>query len=489
MRPFLLCLMTLLCLCSAMVRAADPARPPNVVLFLTDDMGYSDIGPFGAKDIRTPNLDRLAREGRRFTSFYVGQAVCTASRAALLTGCYPNRIGLFGALNHTSTAGINENELLLSEMCKARGYATAIYGKWHLGLPPKFLPSRHGFDDYLGIPYSNDNSKYHPIVRDMPPLPWFDGDRVVARDIDQAEFTRRLTERAVGFIEKNRDKPFFLYVPSIMPHVPIFASPKFKGQSKRGLYGDVIEEIDWSVGKILATLKKHGLDERTLVIFTNDNGPFLSYGTNAGISKPLREGKLTTFEGGIRVPCILRWPGMIPAGTTCDELATTMDLLPTIAKLIGGKLSAHRIDGKDIAPLLTGEPGAKTPHEAFYYYAGEQLQAVRSGDWKLHFPHPYLEVAGEPGRDGKPANFSNLKPDSIRLSGLEGIASRHGYRIEQIGLSLYNLKEDIGETKNVAEQHPDVVKRLQALAEKARADLGDTLTRRTGNGLRPAGKQ
>jgi arylsulfatase len=464
------------------------ARPPNVVILFTDDQGYGDVGCFGARGFQTPNLDRMAREGMRFTNFYVGQAVCTASRAALLTGCYPNRVGLFGALNHTSPTGIHDDELLLSELCKQRGYATAVYGKWHLGHHPKFSPLRHGFDEFLGIPYSNDNSRYHPVLRDLPPLPLFDGDKVVATDPDQAQFTRMFTERAVRFIETNKDRPFFLYVPHVMPHVPIFASEKFKGKTERGLYGDVIEELDGSVGEILAALRRQGIDDRTLVIFATDNGPFLSYGSHAGSAGPLREGKLTTFEGGIRVPCIVRWPGKVPAGAVCHELAATIDLLPTVAGLIGAKLPAHPIDGKDIGPLLAGQPGARTPHEAYYFYAGDQLQAVRSGDWKLHFPHPYLTVAGEPGRDGKPANFANLKPESIKLSGLEGIASRHGYRIEQTGLALYNLKEDIGETRNVAEQHPEVVRRLQELAEKARAELGDSLTKRKGTGVRPAGR-
>ena len=474
-------------LAPAGLKAADP--PPNVVLIFTDDQGYGDVGCFGAKDLATPHLDRLAREGTRFTNFYVAQAVCTASRAALLTGCYSNRVSLFGALNHTSTAGIHEDEVLLSELCKQRGYATALYGKWHLGHRPKFNPLRQGFDDYLGIPYPNDTSKYHPVLRDLPPLPLVEGEKVIAEEPDQSRFTKMFTERAVRFIEKNKDKPFFLYVPQVMPHVPIFASEKFKGKSKRGLYGDVIEELDWSVGEILAALKKGGLDERTLVIFTSDNGPFLSYGSHAGSAGPLRGGKLTAFEGGVRMPCLMRWPGQIPAGRTCDELVAAMDLVPTVAKLIGAKLPTHALDGKDVWPLLNGQAGAKSPHEAFYYYAGEQLHAVRSGDWKLHLPHPYLEVAGEPGRDGKPANFANLKPESIKLSGLEGIASRHGYKIEKMGLSLFNLKDDIGETKDVAAKHPEIVRKREALAEKAREDLGDSLTGRKGKNVRPAGQQ
>jgi arylsulfatase A-like enzyme len=314
-----------------------------------------------------------------------------------------------------------------------------------------------------------------------------DGEKVVAEEPDQSQFTRQFTDRSVAFIERNKGRPFFLYVPHVMPHVPIFASKEFKGRSGRGVYGDVLEELDASAGRILETLKRHALDERTLVIFTSDNGPFLSYGSHAGSAGPLREGKLTTFEGGVRVPFIARWPGKIPAGVECREVAANIDLLPTLAKLIGAELPGKRIDGKDLWPLLSGEPGAKSPHEAFYYYAGDQLQAVRSGDWKLHLPHPYLTVDGEPGRDGKPANFANMKPQSHAKSGLEGIASRHGYRVQQQPLALYHLREDVGETKDVAGKRPEVVRRLEALAEKARADLGDSLTGRAGANVRPAG--
>lgn len=492
--PVCLCgLILLLAVVSNIAAAAPPAdspaaSKPNIVLIFTDDQGYGDIGCFGAQDIRTPRIDQLAKEGMRFTDFYVAQAVCTASRAALMTGCYPNRVSLYGALNHTSPTGINPTERLLPEMLQDEGYATAIFGKWHLGLQPMFHPQQHGFDDYLGIPYSNDNSKYHPIVRDMPPLPLFDGAAIVERDPDQSQFTRRFTDRAIDFIAKHKDRPFFVYIPHVMPHVPIFASEKFRGQSRRGLYGDVVEELDHSVGRILETLDELKLADKTLVIFMSDNGPFLSYGAHAGSAGKLREGKLTTYEGGMRTPCLMRWPGVIPAGKTCGELATTMDLLPTLAKLTGGKLSDNRIDGRDIEPLLRGDADAKTPHEAFYYYAGSELQALRSGTWKLHFAHPYLTVAGEPGKNGKPSNWEHLTPDSITQSGLEGIASRHGYRVAQQPQALYDLRTDPGETRDVAAEHPEVVARLEALAEAARRDLGDRLTQRTGEHVRPAGR-
>jgi arylsulfatase len=452
---------------------------------LADDLGYGDLSCYGAKTIKTPNLDRLATEGTRFTSFYVPQPVCTASRAGLMSGCYPNRISLFGALNHQSNVGIAENELLLPEICQAQGYATAMFGKWHLGHRDKFSPLKHGFDEFLGLPYSNDNGPLHPIVRDIPSLPLIDGENVAELDPDQSQFTRRFTERAVSFIERNKDRPFFLYVPHVMPHVPIFASDRFRGKSASGLYGDVVEELDSSVGEILATLARLKLDQRTLVIFLSDNGPFLSYGNHAGTSGALREGKLTTFEGGVRVPCLMRWPGKVPAGRTCNELAASIDLLPTIAELTGGKLSANKVDGLDIGPLIAG--AAKSPRDTFYYYAGDELQAVRSGPWKLHLPHEYLTPAVPAGKDGKPANFANLKPEAMSMSGLRGIASRHGYLVRKIEQSLYNLEDDVGESITVADQHPEIVHRLLKLAEEARADLGDSLTKRQGTGVRPCG--
>lgn len=463
------------------------APTPNIVYILTDDQGYGDLGCYGATDVKTPNIDRLAREGTRFTSFYVAQPVCTASRAALLTGCYPNRVGLGGALNHTSTVGISRQETLLSELCKQQGYATAIYGKWHVGHHPQFLPTRRGFDEWFGTPYPNDNGPLHPVLKGLPPLPLYEGETVIERDPDQSQFTRRITERAVGFIEKNKGKPFFLYVPHVMPHVPIFASERFRGTSNRGLYGDVIQELDWSVGEILAALTKHGLDEKTVVIFTSDNGPFRSYGDHAGSAGPLRGGKLTTFEGGVRVPGIVRWPGRVPAGRVADELVTTMDLFVSLANWVGAPLPKHRIDGVDVTDLLTGKSGAKG-RDTFLYYSGDELHAVRQGDWKLHLPHDYLEVAAEPGRGGKPSNFANIvKPDSIEQSGIRGIASRHGYRVEHTGIALYDLKSDPGETKDVASQHPEVVARLQAVAAQARADLGDSLTKTPGKNVRPPG--
>ena len=316
-------------LAGATLPAAAPAfsstraePPPNFVIVFADDLGYGDLGCYGARGYRTPNLDRLAAQGTRFTSFYVAQAVCSASRAALLTGCYPNRIGILGALSPSSKTGLNPAELTLAEVLKTRGYATAIFGKWHLGDAPEFLPTRHGFDEYFGLPYSNDMWPLHPEYANLPPdaaprkrgypdLPLFEGERVAIRPVTaahQAQLTTWYTERAVDFIGRHRDRPFFLYVPHAMPHVPLFISAKFRGKSRAGLYADVIREIDWSVGEILRALRRHGLEERTLVIFTSDNGPWLLYGNHAGSAGPLREGKATTFEGGVRVPFIARWP-------------------------------------------------------------------------------------------------------------------------------------------------------------------------------------
>jgi arylsulfatase len=469
-------------------RAAAPVDRPNIVLIVTDDMGYADMSCQGAKLIRTPNLDRMAKEGTRFTSFYVSQAVCTASRASFLSGCYANRVGLEGALNHTSKNGIHPDEWLLPEMLKARGYATSGMGKWHLGTVVELGATRNGFDEWFGIPYSNDNTKYHPVLAaEMPPLPLYDGEKVMELDPDQSQFTRRFTERAVEFIGRNAKNPFFLYVPHVMPHVPIFASEKFKGRSKRGLYGDVMEEMDWSIGEILGALKRHGIDERTLVIFHSDNGAWMSYGEHAGENTPLREGKLTAFEGGVRVPCLVRWPGHVPAGRVSDEPFMSIDWLPTLTELVGGKKPERKIDGLSVKPLLLGERGAKTPHEALFFYAGRELHAVRSGRWKLHFPHPYITTLAEPGKGGKPSGWGTYQAKSITQSGIDGIASRHGGKVVPLELSLFDLDADPGETKNLAAQHPDIVARLSKLAEPVRKELGDALTGVTGAGVRKAG--
>ena len=451
---------------------------PNIVIIFIDDMGYADIGPFGAKDYKTPHLDRMAAEGRRFTDFHSATAVCSASRAALLTGCYPERVSIQGALSPRAKHGISAEETTLAELCKQKGYATAAFGKWHLGHLQPFLPLQHGFDEYFGLPYSNDmwpqpDVQGEPVPKrrlHYPKLPIFEGNRIFDSEVtaeDQAQLTTWYTERAVDFIDRHHEHPFFLYLPHTMVHVPIFVSEKFKGKSGAGLFGDVVVELDWSVGQVFEALKRNGIDDRTLVVFTSDNGPWLTYGNHAGSAGPLREGKGTMFEGGYREPCLMRWPGKIPAGTTCDELASTMDLLPTVAKLIGGRLSDDRpIDGKDILPLITGEAGAVSPHEVFYCYYGGELRAVRDRRWKLHFPHTYRTLAGKPpGKDGHSVPYEHPR----------------------IGLELFDLQNDIGETTNVADQHPEIVARLEAYGEQARVALGDKLTRRTGNEVRPHG--
>ena len=472
-----------------MLAGVAEGRAPNVVLILADDLGYADLGSFGAEKIRTPNLDRLAAEGRRFTSFYVSQAVCSASRASLMSGCYANRVGMQGALNHTSREGIHPDEWLMPEMLRKAGYATAAFGKWHLGTRPRFHPMENGFDEFAGIPYSNDNSKYHPsLAAEMPPLPFYDGKEIAETDPDQSQFTQRFTDRALRFIEANRSRPFFLYLPQVMPHVPIFASAAWKGKSAAGLYGDVVEELDDSVGRILTALKQHGIEQDTLVIFFSDNGPFLSYGNHAGSAKPLREGKLTSYEGGVRVPCVMRWPGRIPAGTVCAEPVVEFDLLPTLAALCGGELSKAKIDGQNIAPLLEGRDGATSPHEALFFYSGDELQAVRAGRWKLHFEHDYISTDGEVGRDGKPGRFGRLKPQSITQSGVSGIATRHGYVVKRQNKALYDLQADPGEETDVSAAHPEIVQQLEKHAQAMRGDLGDALTKTQATGARAVGK-
>ena len=469
--------LTLVTLLSTKLSPSGAAHPlqtaelPNVVIIFMDDLGYADIGPFGAEGYATPALDRMAQEGRIFTDFYVSQAVCSASRASLLTGCYNVRVGIFGALSHGSRIGIHADEMTLGEVFKQKGYATACIGKWHLGHHPKFLPTEHGFDEYFGLPYSNDMWPFHPTAGNRyPPLPLFEQNRVIDSDVtaeDQKYLTRRYTERAVDFIRRHKDRPFFLYVAHAMVHVPLFCSPEFEGKTERGLFGDVMAEVDWSVGQILETIRELNLERRTWVIFTSDNGPWLSYGDHAGSAKPLREGKGTSFEGGVRVPAVMWWPGTIPAGTVCREPVMTIDILPTVAALIGAELPRHKIDGKNIWPLVVGEPGAKSPHQALFFYWDRELQAVRMGKWKLHLPHSYRTLGGQPGgKGGQPAPYQQAR----------------------IELSLFDLEADVGETQNVADQYPEVVKEILRLVEEMRADLGDSATGQEPAGARPPGR-
>jgi len=455
------------------------ARKPNIVLILMDDMGYGDVDAYGGIGYTTPHIDRLAAEGMRFTNFYAAQPICTASRAAILTGCYPNRIGIHGVLFPHSKEGLSSQEKTIAGMLKQTGYATGMVGKWHLGDARKFLPLQHGFDFYFGLPYSNDmwpmgydgkpitdtsDSRYR-----YPPLPLIEGNktiRYINTQHDQDMLTTWYTEQAVKFIRTHKSKPFFLYFAQSMVHVPLGVSDRFRGKSRQGLFGDVMMEIDWSVGQVMETLKKEGLDSNTLVIFTSDNGPWLSFGNNAGSSGGLREGKMTTFEGGQREPALMRWPGVITPGTVCNKLSANIDILPTLAAITGASLPSRKIDGLSILPLLKGLPGANPRDHLFYYYEKNSLEAVREGPWKLILPHHYPSSEGElPGKDGWPGKTHR----------------------DSIGLVLYDMRRDPGERYDVKAQHPDVVKRLEKLVESAREDLGDDLTGRPGKNRRPPG--
>lgn len=458
--------------------AGSAPSTPNLVVIFMDDMGYADVSCFGAQGYQTPNIDRLAAEGRKFTNFHVAQPVCSASRAALLTGCYPNRIGMHGALGPSARHGIHADEMTLAELVKQKGYATAAVGKWHLGSLPEFLPTRHGFDEYYGIPYSNDMWPYHPQAKKgtYPKLPMLENERVVDEEItpeDQTRLTTDYTERGIRFIEKNKDRPFFLYLAHSMVHVPLFVSDKFKGKSGKGLFADVMLEVDWSVGQILDTLETQGLEDNTWVIFTSDNGPWLSYGDHAGSAGPLREGKGTCWEGGTRVSGLMKWPGKIPAGTTTDTMMMTIDILPTVAQVLEAKLPAHAIDGLNCWPIVSGAPEARNPHEFYaYYYEQNQLQAITSGDgrWKLQLPHSYRSLPADvpKAREGIPVLY---KPQKIEVP------------------ELYDLYADVSESKNLAAQFPEEVAKLQKHAEKIRAELGDSLMKQPkGSGSREPGR-
>lgn len=460
--------------------AQQGAEKPNVVIIFVDDMGYGDLAAYGATQYQTPHLDRLAKEGMRFTHFYAAQAICSASRAGLLTGCYPNRVGFSGALSPKAETGLNPAETTIAELLKSEGYRTAAIGKWHLGHHRKFLPLQQGFDEYLGLPYSNDMVPfYYDGTRNIPPayerkkgfpeLPLIQGNdriRELRTLADQEELTTLYTETAVDFIERNRNHPFFLYLAHSMPHVPLAVSDKFKGKSEQGLYGDVIMELDWSVGEIMKALEMQGVADRTLVVFTSDNGPWMNFGDHAGSAGGLREGKATSFEGGQRVPCIMSWPGVIPAGTVCEKLASTIDMLPTLADISGAALPKHKIDGVTILSLLHNEKEAN-PRDHFYYYFGQNsLEAVRQGRWKLVFQHGYRSYEDVvPGQNGLPGEYTQKKTGQV----------------------LYDLRRDPGERYDVSAQHPDVVVELTRLAKQAREDLGDDLTDNPGRNRRPVG--
>jgi arylsulfatase len=455
------------------------SKTPNIVLIFMDDMGYGDLSCYGASTYRTPNIDKLAAEGIRFTNFMSAQAVCSASRAGLMTGTYPNRIGVSGAFFPNAGVGIADEETTMAEMLKQKGYATAIFGKWHLGHEKQFLPLQHGFDEYTGLAYSND---MWPVWYDgkpatgtfkehWPKLHLIEGNeevKLVETLEAQAELTTLYTEKAVGFIKRNAKKPFFLYVPHSMPHVPIAVSSKFNGKSGQGLFADLMMELDWSVGQIMAELKNQGLDENTLVIFTSDNGPWLNYGNHAGSTGGLREGKGVSYEGGQRVPGIMKWKGQIPAGMICNQLTSTIDIFPTLAVFTDASLPKHKIDGISLKPILDGNMDAK-PREFFaYYYRKNNLEAVRKDHWKLVLPHTGRTYEGFlPGNDGYPGpnTEQHEKP-----------------------LALYDLRRDVGEEYDVQRLYPEIVEELQTYAKTLRADLGDDITQTAGAGRRPLGK-
>ena len=461
---------------TGVLHAMESGRP-NIVVILTDDQGYGDLGRYGAQGFTTPNIDQMATEGVTFTDFYVSEAVCSASRASLLTGCYAERVSIRGALMPSSTIGLSPGEETIATVLKKRGYATGIFGKWHLGTYTEFLPLQHGFDEYFGLPYSNDmwpvDFDGQPIADGgksaYPPLPLMEGNEKVGEVrtlADQCTLTTRYTERAVRFIERHKGHPFFLYMPHSMPHVPLGVSDRFRGKSRQGLYGDVLMEIDWSVGEILGALRKSGLDDSTLVIFASDNGPWMNFGNHAGSPGPLREGKGAMWEGGARVPCVMRWPGHVARDIECRRIASSIDLLPTIAAICDAPLPEKKIDGVNLFPLMQGDRAADPRDHFFYYYDGE-LQAVRQGKWKLHFPHSYRSYAGvAPGKDGHPGPYSSGKT----------------------GLELYDLATDPGEKHDVAAAHADVVRKLEQLGDSARQDLGDTITHVKGRGVRPPGR-
>lgn len=423
----LLTIVILKCSSFSLANAEDAIKDgpkPNFVLILMDDMGYGDITPFGSKLNRTPNLERMAKEGMRLTSFYASP-VCTASRAQFLTGCYAKRISFPGVLKPAAAIGIHKDEKTLPQLLKKQGYATMIIGKWHLGDHPDFLPTKRGFDNFFGVPYSNDMAPFL-LLRDDKPIEKITGE-------GQKLLTERYTAEALKFIKANKDKPFFLYLPHTAVHKPINPGPAFSGKSPHGFYSDWVEECDWSTGKILDLLRELKLDKRTLVLFTSDNG-----GTNLSDNGPLRGIKGSTLEGGMRVPTLAWWPGKIPAGTSCDAVAANIDVLPTFVKLAGGEVpKARKIDGKDLWPILSGK-SQESPHEAFFYFAAGTLEAVRSGPWKL--------------------------------------------RLKNRQLHNVAFGKDMGEKDNVASQHPDVVKRLRGYAAKMDGDLGIS---GKGPGVRP----
>jgi arylsulfatase A-like enzyme len=456
-------------------------QPPNFVVVFIDDMGYGDVGCYGATGYTTPHLDKMASEGMRFTNFYSAQPVCSASRAGILTGCYPNRIGISGALFPKHEVGLNPKETTIAEMLKEKGYATGIFGKWHLGHHKEFLPLQHGFDEYVGLPYSNDmwpiDVEGNRLPKDKgrghyPDLPLIEGNKTIEYITtleDQDKLTTLYTEKAVDFINRNADKPFFVYVPHTMGHIPLGVSDKFRGKSEQGFYGDVMMEIDWSVGEIEKALRANGVAENTVFIFTTDNGPWLNFGEHGGSAGGLREGKTTSWEGGQRVPFIIKWPAGTPAGTICNKLGCAIDLLPSFAKLAEGNLPKLEIDGTDITELWTGNLDANPRDEILFYYGKNNLNGVRKGNWKLVLPHTWASYDAKPGINGHGGKRIKKKVDTPQL---------------------YNMMRDPGEQYNVIEYHSEKAAELMEVVEAARIEFGDlNVGIKTGKGTREIGKK
>ena len=438
---------------------------PNIVFILTDDLGYGDLSSYGSETINTINIDRLAEDGVRLTSYYAAQPVCSASRAAILTGVYPNRIGIYNAFGPTSDSGIGHNEYTLAEMLKDNGYETGIFGKWHLGSKKEFFPTNHGFDEFYGILYSNDMWRWHPENPEGYPqdLLLYRNENALIEITDQSNLTKDITAESINFIEKNKGNPFFLYIAHPQPHVPLFVSEDFEDLTGNGLYADVITEIDYSVGRVLDKIEESGLTENTIVVFTSDNGPWLSYGDHSGSSGIYREGKGTTWEGGVRVPSIIKFPnGLKPS--IIDEPVMAIDWMPTFANITMSKLSQNKIDGKDIWPLLSGEVN-ETPHEKLYfYYRINELHSIRMNNWKIHFSRTYRSLNGKAGgKDGIPLKYEMNSVDKNEL---------------------YNLKDDPQERIDVYDKFPEIAEKMEELAEKARIELGDKLKGRKGKGSR-----
>lgn len=444
----------------------------NIILVNLDDVGYGDFSCNGAYGYTTPHIDQLASQGVRFTHFLAGQPISGASRVGLLTGCYPNRIGFSGAPGPDSNYGVHQDEMTMGELLKQKGYVTAIFGKWHLGSQYQFLPLQNGFDEYYGLPYSNDMWPFHPQqgeVFNFPDLPTYDGNEVVGYNTDQTRFTTDYTMRSIDFIKKNvqAGKPFFLYLAHNMPHVPLAVSDKFKGKSEQGLFGDVMMEIDWSIGEVWKTVQELGIEENTLIVITSDNGPWTNYGNHAGSAAGLREAKATTFDGGNRVPCIVYWKGHTQAGTICNELASNIDLFPTFAEISGAPLPQRKIDGVSILSLIEGKTDANPRTSFVYYYNKNDLEAVTDGEFKLVFPHKYVTYgAYAPGNDGKPGKLATVE---LRAS------------------ELYDLRRDPGERYNVLHQYPERAAKLMKIADEMRSQLGDDLTRVKGTENRKPG--